>query len=432
VTGQNLRGSATALKRGIDVGVTAGSVNIQFCSLHDFLVATSLGINMTGATGTGLTFSNNVTFSINGAHFQNVINTGSSILDTNIFMYQAGTTYLAILGDIGGTFSNMTLIGGNFGPVNINELNGVFGTYNNIIMHSCGNGISFGAAGISGSLTTLTLWRNANGALALSNYVNDLTITDLVAFGNVGNSVSLNGALGKITIIGMISNGDTSFATTQAINPSTSCTGELVIINGNFSTVSGIKTAHTNDVNMSTGPLTPKITFINTKLGGATEVLNYANMTKSGIITSQKNDQTSGQHKTWKKYGTIVSETTTVHTGGQSVKMTPNNATNKLESSGAFGGFKVAVANGSTVTPTVYVFEETAYNGNRARLILKRNDAIGITSDTVLATHVGVHDNVWESMSGTTSSATDDGTMEFVIDCDGTAGNVYIDSFSVV
>ena len=82
---------------------------------------------------------------------------------------------------------------------------------------------------------------------------------------------------------------------------------------------------------------------------------------------------------------------------------------------------------------SVYVRESAAYNGNRCRLMVRRNDAIGITADTVLATRVGASDAAWELMSGTTISATDDGTMEFYVDCDGTAatGYVYVDSFTV-
>ncbi len=107
--------------------------------------------------------------------------------------------------------------------------------------------------------------------------------------------------------------------------------------------------------------------------------------------------------------------------------MTPNNASNKLES----GSFYIAVANGTALTPTVYSYENATYNGGRMRLILKRNDAIGITADTVLDTRTGAADAVWEALTGTTANATDDGVMEFVVDCDGTAGICYVDTFTV-
>jgi hypothetical protein len=79
----------------------------------------------------------------------------------------------------------------------------------------------------------------------------------------------------------------------------------------------------------------------------------------------------------------------------------------------------------------VYVYESGAYTGARARLFLKRNDALGITADTVIDTRTGAADAAWEQMTGTTAAASDDGVFEFVVDCDGTAGAVFVDSFTV-
>jgi hypothetical protein len=102
-------------------------------------------------------------------------------------------------------------------------------------------------------------------------------------------------------------------------------------------------------------------------------------------------------------------------------------ATEKLTSN----SFIRPVSSGATLTPIVYVYEDASYNGNRARLIVKRNDAIGITIDTVLDTATAASDGAWEQLTGTTIAATDNGCMEFVIDCDGTAGNLFVDDFTV-
>jgi hypothetical protein len=202
------------------------------------------------------------------------------------------------------------------------------------------------------------------------------------------------------------------------------------MINCDFSTVGGIKTACTNDISPAASAfITLQLT--NTKLGGTTEVLTQANMSVTSIVSSQKNDQTAGQHKSWKKYGTLQTETGTVHAPGTiSLKMTPNNASNKLQSSGIFGGFKRTVANGQTCTPSIYVYEDATYNGARARLIVLRNDALGITADTVLDTATAASDAAWEELTGTTAAVTDSGTLEFIIDCDGTAGNLFVGSYS--
>jgi len=78
----------------------------------------------------------------------------------------------------------------------------------------------------------------------------------------------------------------------------------------------------------------------------------------------------------------------------------------------------------------VYVYEDGTYNGNRARLIVKRNTALGITADTVLDTATVASDLAWEGLTGTTVAVTDNGTLEFTVYLDGTAGNLYVGSFS--
>ncbi len=68
------------------------------------------------------------------------------------------------------------------------------------------------------------------------------------------------------------------------------------------------------------------------------------------------------------------------------------------------------------------------YYGSQPRLKVRRNDAIGITADTVLATYsAGV--GVWTDLVGSaTVAATDNGVMEFVVDCDGT-GFINVDEW---
>lgn len=426
-------GSATANKRGIDTACTTGVQSFQYCSLHNFEVASSNGLKMSGASGTGLTFSNNVTFKIANEHFINSASSGTWILDTNIFMSNitAGTNLISLL-DIGGTFTNNTMIGATATGFQFNEARATFGTFSGLTSHSnAANGITSNGVFL-GTITTFSIWRNNAVGISFSGQPMESTLSNFTFFGNTTDSYTLGGG-GILTFINIISNGDSTFSTTNGINNnSNSQFGRLIIINGNFGTAGGIKTAHTNDINIGAVNNYTGFQLYNTILASATEIASQTNMSPSSFISSEKHDQTAGLHKTWKKYGTIAIETGTVHTGSQSIKMTPNTAGSKLESSGPFGGFKVAVANGATVTPTVYVYEDGTYNGNRCRLIVKRNDAMGISADTVLDTRTGAADAVWEAMSGATAAVTDDGTLEFVIDCDGTAGNVYVDSFTVV
>lgn len=68
--------------------------------------------------------------------------------------------------------------------------------------------------------------------------------------------------------------------------------------------------------------------------------------------------------------------------------------------------------------------------GNAPQLILKKNIPAGISSDVVLATFSAAADT-WQRLSGTTSNVTDDAVLEFYLNCDGTAGLIYVDDWSV-
>ena len=68
-------------------------------------------------------------------------------------------------------------------------------------------------------------------------------------------------------------------------------------------------------------------------------------------------------------------------------------------------------------------------------MILKRNDAIGITADVQIGSSASTaSEGAFELLTGTTAAATDDGVMEFVVDCDYGTDNswVNIDDFSAI
>ena len=381
---------------------------------------------MAGATGTGLTFSNNVTFNIALQSIINVATTGSSVFDSNTFIKNTSGS-ICSLADVGCTFTNITIVGATSQGMIISENGAEIGTWSNITIHSGANSGLELSRSTYGTISTLTCWRNTTVGLALSG--GDLIISNLTLFGNTTDNITATGGF-RLTLYSPTLSGDSTFATTNGINFSSTITGhELIVYSGDFGTISGIKTAHTNDIALQTvGTSLLRVILNNTKLASTVEVSNpVTGLSPRSFISSQKHDQTAGLHKTWKKYGIITIETTTTHTGSQSVKLTPNDASKKLVGPSFF----VAVANGATITPTIYVYEDASYNGARARLIVKQNDAVGIAADTVLDTATAASDAAWEGLTGTTAAATDDGVMEFVVDCDGTAGNLFVDSFSV-
>jgi len=422
-------GSNTGSKRGIETGCTTGTQDFQYNSMHNFEVTGARGFSMTGASGTGLTFSNNVMFKIADASIINVANSGSSVFDSNTCVYGTGSVPMMSFADAGSTITNNRAASqGNVG-IQLSETNATIGTFSGNVSHGHASA-AFNCGSIFGTMSSLTAWRTNGSGITLGP--GEVVINGMTSFGNTTSDIQTSaGGATFATFYDGIFAGDTTFATQSGILFNNNGNGGVFkFYNSTFGVATGIYTTHTTgDIVFSVN--TPAQVFLyNTTLGSATEISGQTSLSPTAIVGAEKLDQTAGLHKSWKRYGTITIETTTTHTGGFSVKLTPNNASFKLESSGVFGGFKVAVANGATVTPSVYVYEDATYNGNRARLIVKRNDAMGITADTVLDTATASSDLAWEQLTGTTAAVTDDGTLEFVVDCDGTAGNLFCDSFS--
>lgn len=93
-------------------------------------------------------------------------------------------------------------------------------------------------------------------------------------------------------------------------------------------------------------------------------------------------------------------------------------------------GFCVPVLSGATVTISVKVRKSAGYNGStEPQLVLLANAQLGIASDTVVDT-LSVGADTWETLTGTTAAAAADGVMEFVVRTYGTAGSVYVDTWT--
>lgn len=152
------------------------------------------------------------------------------------------------------------------------------------------------------------------------------------------------------------------------------------------------------------------------------------------VISSQKHNGTNDSHRAAIKQGTVETDTTIKDTGRtRSCRLTPFSASVKC---GSAMIWRVRVTGGTTITPQVrwrksVVGDGAAYNGNQPRLIIKRNDAVGVSADTVLATATNAANGAWENQSGTSVTFTDEGEVCLYVDCDGTTGWINIDSISV-
>jgi hypothetical protein len=429
-------GSATSLKRGIDVATTTGTFDMQYCSIADGWITGSDGVFIAGASGS-CTLSNNVTWNINTSHVVvNPATTGAHTFSNNLLMLSLASGTLFTSTDAGSTYTDNIICGGNGIGFSIVEAGGLLGTLNNLTSHSCiQNGVQF--SGISGTATGLVIWRNiTNGGIQLLDCA-ELSLVNPVMFGNSGSNITMTSSTSgafNCLVTGLVANGDTTFSTTTGISISQGGGGVIVFENCDFSTVTGIKTAHTNDVAVGAANTSIQLTFLNCKLGGTNQFLNQTNLTPNGFVSAQRLATTAGNHKSWFVGGTLTIDTTIFNTASPSARLTPLSASVKMVAATTGRGFKKVVASGATLAASIYVRKSVigdgvAYNGNEPRLILRKNVAAGIAADVVLDT-MTVAAGSWEQLSGTTAAVTDDAVLEFYVDCDGTAGWINIDDFA--
>lgn len=428
-------GDNTGSRRGIQISIAdsnSSSVNIQFCSLHS---CEDMGLYITAlSASTTLVFSSNAMWACGtgtGPSAQiNVAVTGTGwTFDSNILIGNKNGNGWTLL-DLGGTFTNNTITGVTSVGVLLAEIVTI-ANVSGTVSHSNGShGMSTSGTGMNGTVASLTAWRNGGAGFNIGINTADFALTSPVMFGNTSRNILIASPL-SMKITSPVMGGDTTFSTAANIDFTFNGPYNIEIDDGDLSTVSGIKTAATNDIALgnSTYPMDLRAVLRNTKFGAATEIGSPTFLANTGFIASEKHDQTAANHKTQMRNGVVQTDATTYNTAAPSILMTPNSASLKLESAPRFQGIKVPCTSGAAITPTVYIRKSATYNGNQPRLIVKANPAVGIASDTVLATYSGGTGS-WASISGATASPTDDGMLEFVVDCDGTAGAINVDDWS--
>jgi hypothetical protein len=201
----------------------------------------------------------------------------------------------------------------------------------------------------------------------------------------------------------------------------------------------GTTIAHTGqDINVSSAAISAGIAAFNScTLASTTEIsaTAYTFLGDEAAVGIQRKDDTDGAHLAHIKQAIVSADTTLYRTASPSVRLTPKSAS--ITSDTHLFPFSVRVSNGQTCTPTVYVRESesgdgAAYNGSRAKLYVRANYNLGITSDTLLDTATAASDGAWEGLTGTTAAVTDDGVLQFYITFNGTTGWINMDDLSAV
>lgn len=145
----------------------------------------------------------------------------------------------------------------------------------------------------------------------------------------------------------------------------------------------------------------------------------------------QHEGQVAGTNRVYQpRIGTVARDATVYRTSGASEKLTPiNRASTWTPLRSAVR--RVDVASGAQPTVSVYVKTDASYNGIAPRLVMRGNPSIGQNVDVVLDSHSGVSGS-WEQVTGQIPvAATNDGQFEVVVEVSGTAGNVWVDDWSV-
>lgn len=442
-------GSNTSQKRGIDfiAAASTSSVNVQKCSWHDFAVSSSAVLLVPGATiNCTYLFDGNVSYNVNSEHWRIndvAMGTGSVTLSNHIAIRCPANSSLVHCLVAEATLDTITCTGaqnnsgGNAG-LYFNGGSGTLKTLKNITVHSnnlIGLQLTTAYGDSNTDVQNITSWRNSGTGQQFEALFNIHIMGTNVSFGNT------NGAAGNMQLIGSFKNcswwnytvnaGSGGFAATVGMNMSstlnTTTWDNVFFYNCSF----GAGTTHsTADITPSTAGIFD-LTLVNCVLASSTEILNTSSFSIPGSrIRLQRLDATSGNHKTYAMEGQI-SRDTSIADVSPSVRLTPlRTATNLV-----LTVLRKQVASGNSATVNVKVRcsvigDGAAYNGSRPRLIVKASPGCGITSDTVLDTATGASDGAFETLSGTTASVTDDCVLEFVVDCNGTAGWVNVDTLS--
>ncbi len=419
-------GSATATKTGIQFATGAtGSSDMTYSSVHNWFAADSyLHLPSTAAN---VTLNHIVAYDLR--RYFLVDNTaGVWTIQNSAFLGQSSST-LNQLDSSAGTFSNVTFAGGA-GATRI----GGTPVLSSLTSHSNTGGFTFTSAASGVVFNGVTTWRNTSaGGSAHAFRINVagfvLHLNNVTSFGNETCTVAIDQAQVSVYLDTLVSNGDSTFATTSGVQVGVGPT-YLSILDSDFSTVAGIKTAHTNDILVSAAGVIIQAHANNTIFAGVNVVgsltTNAVNLgtIKSGLW-SMKQGTTAGNHRRYLTMGNALTNTVTFRTASPSEELAPSSASVKMES----GPKQAAVAAGNTVTWSVWVYKSVGYGGAQPRLILRANPAIGVATDTVLDTMAGGA-GAWEELTGVTPAAAGDaGVFEAFVDCD-TAGSVYVDDWS--
>lgn len=431
-------GSSTASKQGVFMDTTAaaaGATAHSYCSIRDFEVG-GLWMGNNDADNFIIEYCVGYNCAQDNAgigvfiNSQTQTNTTWRVSDLCLIRCGIFNGFGFSTRNLAGAVSNLSISSSSTAGIKIAPINTIYGRtkatspWTGLELHSGASGITFDNVD-EFYASSVNIWRHTTSGVSLISTCT-VTITTGNIFGN-GLGVDLNGGASGYKWLRLRSvslSGDTTFAQASgiALVPSSTTPCLIELDNCTLGLVTGIKVAHTQDIDVATGLKVGWFIFRNTNLASATEIASVANLRPPSYIKYERVDQATNVHKTtYPVRGTVQYDGTTMHTTTPSQSLTPLSSQIKLES----GPVRANIASAGTVSISVYVRKSAAYTGNAPRLMQRANAAIGVFVDTVIATFSAAADT-WQQLSGTTAAATENGVCEFYVDCDGTAGIAYV------
>lgn len=424
-------GTSTSSKKPITF-LTGATGTINRCSIHD-TEYTGVYYNTFTAGNTSITnnvfYNTNTSANVDGVITYSGMPTGTVAVTGNIAIVGTdGFRYYPNVTADANEASAMTSVGcrllGGVAPIV---------SWGSFTAHSCATGVFInGTSGIAWGYWNgvVTLWRNTTLGFennSSSTYTGGLKIKEIIAYGNANRNVRVNA--GEIEFEKLTLNGDTTYSTPTGLELSQYCI--VRVGGGNIGVASGSKTTHTTADIVITANFIQQLYLNNVTFGSVSEISALSSLRPGGFIRATNYDGVAGNHKTWFPKA-IVSIDTSIYDTTPSTRITPSDSAILTE----VPILQIPVNSGQAASISVKMRESVSgdgadYNGARPRLILKQNSALGINTDTVLATGSAAAEGAWETLSATTASAAADGVFQIVVDCNGTVGWINIDSISV-
>lgn len=432
-------GSGTTNRRGIELStLSPGSAAFIGCAFSNFAATSSFGISIgAGSIAQNVTVDDCVFFRINTQAIAFSASAASSCVVTNCWAFTniaAGNalfTYSSPLPTFTGIVA-VSATGSGF-SISTNDIV-TSGLLANLTAHSnAANGISLTANSQMSTppvISNLVVWRNNLNLLIVA--CQNIVVDTLTAFSASSTNVSFTTTASvDFQIRNAAINAGATPAAFDGIRFATSC-DRISVVNSSLGTLT---THPSGDVNSTITRGFLGANFYNCLFGSANEVVGLGIASFNSYVASSRHDGVLGEFRTFTPIGRITKDVVIFDAGSpglnDSVRMAPTSTAAKLSFDKV-----IAVPAGRRLRLQVGVRRSVAgdgaaYNGALPQLVVKKNYALGLTTDTILATAGAASLGAFEFITGLTPIATDDGAFTVCVTCDGTAGWINVDSWLV-